>query len=165
MVMPDSLGKRNQSQFMVTARNIAVVVCAIFAAFVVSSAQVSPRKLIEARSYDHGWEADMGALDLLSNALQNEPDSTGYIFIYGARRGYHNDVVKRMECMKSYLLQRRGIPAGSLRVIDGGYREHALIMVELWVTPKGSPAPVPRPTLRPKNVRFKRGGTRYTCNI
>ncbi len=105
----------------------------------------------------------MGALDLLSKALQDEPNSTGYIFIYGARRGYRNDVVRRMECMKNYMLNRRGIPSDSLRVINGGYREYA--MVELWVAPNGSLAPVPRPTVRPKNVRFKRGGTRYTCNV
>jgi hypothetical protein len=148
---------------MTTARTITSLVCIAFVAFIVSSASTSPRKLVETRSYDHGWEANTGALDLLSNALQHEPNSTGYIFIYGARRGYRSDVVRRMECMKNYMLQRRGIPADSLRVINGGYREHA--MVELWVAPQGSLAPVPRPTVRPKNVRFKRGGTRYTCNV
>ncbi len=105
----------------------------------------------------------MGVLDLLTITLQNEPDSTGYIIVYGARRGYRNDVATRMKCMKDYMIQRRGIPAGSLKVINGGYREYA--MIELWIAPNGSLAPVPRPTVEPKNVRFKRGGTRYSCNL
>ena len=105
----------------------------------------------------------MSALDLFANALHDEPNSIGYIFVYGARRGRRNDVTRRIECIKSYLLQRRGISADSLRVINGGYRER--VMIELWVAPGGSLAPVPRPTVRPKNVRFKRGGTEYTCNV
>src|SRR2546425_5503537 len=129
-----------------------------FAGFVVSFASTSSRKLIETRSYDRGWEADMGALDLLAKALQDEPNSTGYIFIYGARRGYRNDVVRRMECMKNYMLQRRGIPADNLRVIDGGHRKQT--MIELWIAPNCSLAPVPPPPGRPKNVPFKTGGTK-----
>src|SRR5205807_10635354 len=101
---------------------ITTLVCIVFVGFTVSSASTSPRKLMETRSYEHGWEADMGALDLLSKALQDEPNSIGYIFIYGARRGRRNDVERRMACMKGYLLQRRGISADSLRVVNGGYR-------------------------------------------
>jgi hypothetical protein len=148
---------------MVTARNIAVLVFLLFAGVVVTFASTSSRKLIETRSYDHGWEADMAALDLLATNLQNEPNSTGYIFIYGAMRGYRNDVAIRMECMKNYMLQRRGIPDYRLRVVNGGYREYT--MIELWVAPHESVAPVPRPMVRRKNVRLKRGRTKYTCNV
>jgi hypothetical protein len=151
------------TQTMVTVMKIALLVCIVCAGSVVSSASTSPRKLTETRSSDHGWEADMVALDLLSSTLQQEPDSTGYIIIYGARRGHRNDVKRRMECMKNYLLQRRGIPAASLKVINGGYREYA--MVELWVAPNGSLAPVPRPTIKAKNIRFKRGATEYSCDL
>jgi len=94
---------------MVNTRNIAVVVCIVFAGFIISSAATSPRKLSENRSYDGGWEMDMATLDLLALALQAEPDATGYIFIYGSRRGYRNDVSKRMQCMKNYLIQRRAV--------------------------------------------------------
>lgn len=151
------------SQTMVNTRNIAVVVCIVFAGFIISSAATSPRKLSENRSYDGGWEMDMATLDLLALALQAEPDATGYIFIYGSRRGYRNDVSKRMQCMKNYLIQRRGIPAGRLSVVNGGYRKQ--VIVEMWLAPGGSLAPVPRPAVPRKQVRFKRGGSKYTCNL
>ena len=145
-----SLQKQNYSQSMVAARNIAVLVCIVFAGVVVSSASTSSRKLVEMRSFDHGWEADMAALDLLAKTLQDEPNSTGYIFIYGAMRGYRNDVARRTECMKNYMLQRRGIPDDCLRVVNGGYRKYTVI--ELWVAPHGSLAPGPRPMIRRKSA-------------
>ena len=77
---------------LLTARTTITLVCIVLVTCTVSEATTSPRKLLETRSYDRGWEADMGGLDLLSITLQNEPDSTGYIFVYGAKRGYHNDV-------------------------------------------------------------------------
>jgi hypothetical protein len=121
------------------------------------------RKLSETRSYDHGWEADMCTLDLLSNALHDEPNSTGYIFVYGAKRGHRNDVARRVACIKSYMLQRRGTAADSLKVVNGGCRERA--MIELWIVPDSSSAPVPSPTVGRRDVRFKRGGTKYTCSV
>jgi hypothetical protein len=105
----------------------------------------------------------MGALDLLSNALHEEPNSTGYVIVYGARHGYRNDIKQRMKCMKDYLIQRRRISADSLRVVNGGYRAH--VMIELWIAPSGSSAPVSTPTVSPRDVRSKRGGTKYTCDL
>lgn len=131
---------------MLTARITICLVSIVLLTFTVataSGASISPRKLLETQSYDNGWEADMGSLDLLSTTLHSEPDSTGYIFVYGARRGYHNDVAKRIKCIKEYMLQRRGIPPGNLKVINGGYREH--VTIEAWVAPSGSTAPVPTP--------------------
>ena len=151
---------------ILTARTTITLVCIVLVTFTVATVSVastSPRKLLETRSYDRGWEADMGGLDLLSTTLQNEPDSTAYIFVYGARRGYHNDVAKRIKCIREYLLQRRGISPHSLKVINGGYREQ--VTIEVWVAPSGSSAPVPTPTTKPGAVNFKRGGTRYTCNV
>lgn len=151
---------------MLTAR---ITICAVsivlltFTVAIASGASTAPRKLLETQSSDHGWEADMAGLDLLSVTLQNEPDSTGYIFVYGARRGYHNDVAKRIKCIKEYLLQRRGIPPASLKVINGGYREH--VTIEVWVAPSGSTAPVPTPTTKPGAVKSKRGGTKYSCSL
>lgn len=147
---------------MVTMK-ITALVFIILVACIVAAAQTPPGKLVENRSYDRGWEADMGALDLLSVALQQESMSTGYIFIYGARRGQRNEVAIRLKCMKNYMLKQRGIPGPRLKVIDGGYREE--VMFELWVAPSGSDAPVPTPTIKPKSVRLKRGGSKYSCNL
>lgn len=148
---------------LLTARTAITLVCIVLVTCTVSGATTSPRKLLETRSYDRGWEADMGGLDLLSTTLQNEPDSTGYIFVYGSRRGYHNDVAKRIKCIKEYLLQRRGVSPRSLRVINGGYREE--VTIEVWVAPTGSSAPVPTPTTKPGAVKSKRGGTKYSCSL
>jgi hypothetical protein len=144
-------------------RKIAVLVCLVFTGFIVAFASTSPRKLLEARSSDHGWEADISALDQLSIALQSEPDSIGYVIVYGGRKGSRNDIAKRMSCMKTYLIKQRGTAAARLKVINGGYRED--VMIELWVRPDGSPAPAPRPTLKTKDVRFKRSGTLYRCDL
>jgi hypothetical protein len=121
-----------------------------------------PRKLIETRSYPTGWEADMGALDLLSNALQNEPGTTGIIFVYGANRELATNVQRRIRCFETYMTNRRGVPSNRIRVLHGGYRQHATI--ELWVVASGAEAPTPKPTLGREDVRPAKHGTRYRCD-
>lgn len=122
-----------------------------------------PRKLLEQRSYDHGWEGDMVALDLLSNALHDEPETTGVIFVYGPKRGLRRDVERRVGCMENYLTKRRGVPSGRIRVLPAGYREYATI--ELWVVPTGAEAPAATPTFKSKDISFKKRGVKYTCDI
>ena len=51
--------------------------CWVAITAVVTLASDPPRKIIEARSYAKGWEADMGALDLLAKTLQDETGTTG----------------------------------------------------------------------------------------
>jgi hypothetical protein len=142
------------------------LIASICLAFVATSAILAsglPRKLLEKRSYDHGWESDMGALDLLSNTLHDETDTTGLILVYGAKRGLRGDVERRIGCMKNYMTQRRGIPSDRIRVLRGGYRQEATI--ELWVVPTGAAAPTATPTLRPRDIRFKKRGLKYTCDV
>jgi hypothetical protein len=135
---------------------LAVATLAVFASGV-------PRKLINERSYPNGWEADMGALDLLSNALDDDVDATGIVFVYGARRGLRSDVKQRITCMENYLTQRRGVPANRIRVLSGGHRAHT--MIELWVVPRGANAPTATPTVQPNNVTFIKRGSRYRCDL
>lgn len=142
---------------------ITTLIIFVLVTFVVSAAQTPPRKLIETQSSDSGWEADMGALDQLSIALQSEPAATGYVILYGATRGYRNDITKRMTCMKNYLIRQRAIPPARLKVVNGGYREQ--VMFELWVAPDGAAAPPLAPTIKAKNIRLKAGRTKYTCTL
>jgi hypothetical protein len=51
------------------------------------SATGIPRKLINERSYPNSWKADMSALDLLSNALHEDVNATGIVFVYGRGAG------------------------------------------------------------------------------
>lgn len=105
----------------------------------------------------------MGALDLLSNALHDDTATTGIIFVYGAKRDRRGNVERRVTCMENYMIQRRGIPSNRIRVLQGGYRQHATI--ELWVVPSGLQAPKPTPTLRRDHVTLTKRGERYTCNV
>ena len=138
--------------------------CVCWLVIVASFMQASepPRKLIDTRSSPTGWEADMGALDLLSNALHGEPTATGVIFVYGSNRELAENVDRRMHCFENYLTQRRGIPSNRIRVMIGGYRKHA--MIELWVVPEGAQPPQKSPTLGREDVKPARRGTRYRCN-
>ena len=121
-----------------------------------------PRKLAETRSYPTGWEADMGALDLLSKALHDEPDTTGVIFVYGSNRELASNVDRRIRCFQTYMTDRRGVPANRIRVMRGCYRRHAII--ELWAVSPGSEAPKPTPTLGREDVKPAKHGTRYRCD-
>ena len=121
-----------------------------------------PRRLVETRSYPNGWEADTGALDLLAKTLQDEVGATGIIFVYGANRDVAENVGRRIRCFETYMINRRGIPSNRIRVLHGGYRQHATI--ELWVVPSGAEAPKPTPTLGREDVRPAKRGTRYRCD-
>jgi hypothetical protein len=139
-----------------------VVICWVVIAATVALASDSPRKLAETRSYPNGWEADMGALDLLSNALHDEPNATGVIFVYGSNRELAENVDRRMRCFENYLTHRRGIPSNRIRIMIAGYRKHA--MIELWVVPAGAQPPQKSPTLGREDVKPAMRGTRYRCN-
>src|SRR5260370_23320434 len=138
------------------------VICWVVIAATVTLASDPPRKLVETRSYPNGWEADMGALDLLSKTLQDETGTTGVIFVYGSNRELASNVERRIRCYENYMTERRGIPSNRIRVLRGGYRQHATI--ELWVVPSGAQAPGKTPTLGREDVKPARRGTRYRCN-
>ena len=137
-------------------------ICWLVIAATFTLASDSPRKLVETLSYPTGWEADMGALDLLSKALEDEPGTTGIIFVYGANRELAVNVQRRIRCFETYMTDRRDIPSNRIRVLRGGYRQHATI--ELWVVPSGAEAPKPTPTLGREDVRPTKRGARYRCD-
>jgi hypothetical protein len=153
---------RMQVTRMRVSRMLTLAVAIVLVAANSTLAAGVARKLIEARTYDHGWEADMAALDLLSNALHEEAATTGYIIIYGARRGRRGEAERRMQCMRRYLIDRRGISASRMKVIHGGYRQSS--MFELWVVPAGDPAPISTPTLGSKDANLRKGRIRYSCD-
>ncbi len=143
--------------------SLALSFCLILSTVVSSSASIQSRKLLEDRLYDYGWEADMASLDLLSNELRSAADSRGSIIIYGARRGRRGEVQAIMNCMKGYMLERRGFRADQITIVHGGFRENA--MMELWVVPQGTCPPVPTPTVAPEDVRFLKGRPKYSCEV
>jgi hypothetical protein len=87
----------------------------------------------------------MARLDNLAIALQNQPNTNGFIVIYRTRRdlaGLNHTLAMRM---KDYLVNNRGISTERLVNVDGGIAEN--LVQELWIVPSGS-APTPRSDAR-----------------
>lgn len=128
-----------------------------------------PRKFEEFG--DVNCEDEMARLDSLALELQNSPTVKGLMIFYGGRR-FRGQLPKRGEAgaraarVKTYLVQRRGIPKSQFIVIDGGYKEE--FQVEIWVVPPGAAAPAPTPTVPVKDIKFQKGkatARQFRCEI
>ncbi|HVG29252.1 MAG TPA: hypothetical protein VM864_05975, partial [Pyrinomonadaceae bacterium] len=97
-------------------------------------------------------------LDNFANELQNQPGSQGYIIAYGGRRGPAGEAQRRADFAKDYLVNTRGIDAGRLVTIDGGFQEEAT--TELWIVPTGATPPTASPTVDASEVQTTRPPTR-----
>jgi hypothetical protein len=89
-------------------------------------------------------------LDLYAVELQNKPDATGYVFVYGGRTSRVGAADKLIERSRAYLVTNRGIPAERLVIANGGYRD--VEQYELWLVPQGADLPQPSPTVAPSEV-------------
>jgi hypothetical protein len=124
-------------------------------------------------------EDEKARLDNFAVQLQNEPEVQGYIIFYGGRR--HNypychsprqrlprrgEAEARVERLKTYLVNSRGLDAKRITVVNGGYRDSW--ESELWIVPKGAHPPAPTPTVNPQDIRFRRGKIKrrdYECEV
>ena len=124
-------------------------------------------------------DAEKARLDNFAIALEHQPDSTGYIIFYGGTHYKYPSCSSKREALtqrgqsqarvarlKPYLVNLRGIDARHIVVIDGGYRE--TWTAELWIVPKGANPPTPTPTLKPREIRYRKGRPRksdYRCEV
>lgn len=122
------------------------------------------------RKFDefHGanWEEAMARLDNFDIALKNEPSSIGVLIIYGGRRGSRGEAQSWGKCLKDYMVNRRGLNAEKIVVVNGGYRDS--LTVEAWQLVSKAYIPTPTPTVDPKDVRFRKSkikNWRSLCNI
>ena len=119
-------------------------------------ANASARQAGVARKIDEfgeiEWSDLMARLDNFAIELQNDPTAQGYIIAYGGRVGRRGEALKRASRAKGYLTNVRGIPAGQVVIIDGGYRTD--LTLALKVRGRGAPPPEPYSTVAPAEVRF-----------
>jgi hypothetical protein len=90
-------------------------------------------------------------LDNLAVEMQNDPSASAYIFGYGGRTSRTGEADRLITRARDYLINKRGIDAARIVVVNGGYREENC--VEMWIVPRGAPVPQSRPTLQPSDVR------------
>jgi hypothetical protein len=90
---------------------------------------------------------------------------------YGGRR-FRGRLPKRGEAaaraarIKTYLVQRRGIPSVRIMMIDAGYIEE--FYVELRMIPPGATLPARRPTIPVEEIKFRKGKANprdYRCRV
>ena len=102
--------------------------------------------------HDVPIEIEEVRLDNFAIALQEVADSKGYILTYAGKLARAAEAQARAERAKKYLVNKRGIKAERIVTINAGYRE--VLTIELYVVPNGAPAPVPAPTINPKEGRI-----------
>ena len=112
------------------------------------------------------WEEAMARLDNFSIQLKQEPTSTiGVFIVYGGHRGRRGEAQAWGRCLKDYMVNRRGVSADRIIVVNGGYLDTPT--VEVWLSMRKDY--VPRPTFQSsKDVRFRKGkikNWRSLCNI
>jgi hypothetical protein len=115
----------------------------------VLAAPANPRKFDEYGNIR--FNDEKARLDNFAVALQNEPGSQGVIIGYGGRRGRAGEAQARADRARDYLVNERGIEAGRITTIDGGYREE--LTVELWIVPTGATPPTASPTVDASEVQ------------
>lgn len=124
-------------------------------------AQEQPRKFDEFG--DVTCEDELARLDNFNNEFLNDANALAYLIVYGGRRGRRNEARARAARMKFYLARIRGLNARRIITLDGGYREE--LTTELWVVRRGGGAPLPTPSVNPRDVKL-RGRVRvrgYSC--
>lgn len=154
------------------SRLIPLVILAVLLSptlFVKGSASIRIQKFDEFG--DLNCEDEYARLDNFVIQLQQEPDTKGVMIFYGGRtfRGKlprRGDAGARAARLKPYLVQRRGIPAARVTVIDGGYAEKW--RVELWIVPSGTGMLTPNPSIPVEQIKFRKGkvsARAYRCEI
>ena len=102
----------------------------------------SPRKFDEFGKVGH---CDVTArLDNFAIALQQEPGVIGHVVVYGPEGEGVGSGRQRLNLIKDYLVETRGLPGRRVKTIYAG-RNQDLIQpkIELWVTPAGVRLPEP----------------------
>jgi hypothetical protein len=120
---------------------------------------------------DTNCENEMARLDNFAVSLLGDPASKGLIIFYGGRRlrgrrPKRGEAAARVARLKPYLVERRGVPADQVTVINGGYTSE--YRVELWIVAPGASPPAPHPTIPANRIKFRKGRLNprdYRCRV
>lgn len=96
-------------------------------------------------------------LDNFAIALENDPNSKGYILVYAGQRSRPGEAKKRAERARKYIISRGDIDEQRVVAVDGGYRES--FEAEIYLVPHDMPAPVPKPTISLSEVQIIKNGS------
>ena len=104
------------------------------------------------------FDDDKARLDNLAIRMQGAPDNQAYIIIYAGRtsRAGQADMLGRRTM--DYLVNQRGLDAGRVTIVNGGYRDTDFI--EIWLCPPGANLPQPTPTVQPGDAQPAQERTR-----
>ena len=120
---------------------------------------------------DINCEDEMARLDNLAVTLQSVPQDKAALLFYGGQR-FRGRLPKRGEAavraarLKTYLVNRRGIPADQILMIDGGFMKQWF--VQIWLVPPGAELPQPNPMIPVEKIKFRKGKARardFRCEI
>jgi hypothetical protein len=92
----------------------------------------------------------MARLDNLAIYLQKDVTLQAHIIIYNGRYGRRGEAKAWAAYMKDYIVNTRGLEPERIVTLEGGYREG--LSGELWLSPRGTSAPKPSPSVDPKYV-------------
>jgi hypothetical protein len=129
-----------------------------------ASTDIVPKKppVVECTPFDQfqsvAFDDDKARLDNLAIRMQGAPDNQAYIIIYAGRtsRAGQADMLGRRTM--DYLVNQRGLDAGRITIVNGGYRDSDFI--EIWLCPPGANPPQPTPTVQPGDARPAQERTR-----
>ena len=118
--------------------------------------------VVECKPFDQfqsvAFDDTKARLDNLAIELQGSPGNQAYIIIYAGRtsRAGQADMLSRRTM--DYLVNQRGVDAGRITIVNGGYRDTDFI--EIWLCPPGAKPPQPTPTVQPGDVQPAQERTR-----
>jgi hypothetical protein len=89
-------------------------------------------------------------LDVFAHEVSTRPAFIAYVVGYAGKISKRGEAKRIAESARAYLVNKNGVRADKVFAVDGGFREN--VEVELYLVPKGTAAPAPKPTLTPCEV-------------
>ena len=130
--------------------------------FIILLAGVSVAQTNSARQFDEfsGFNCEdlKARLDNFAVSLLQDQAVRGFIVVYAGKESLRGEARALIKLTEDYLFKTRGVDAGRAAMLNGGYREARTMA--LWLVPKGASPPSATPSVRPEDVRFKKGSAR-----